>query len=134
MIIWQGWGILTVAIIGGIVMLGTVLLQAMGLRPPATGLQWTVILPLLAAAAANWWIGLRMNSTPGRELVDPRTGERLILRRRHSLFWIPMQYWSVAPLLLAVVLVGVWAAGLAGLTTPRVPGGKPPALQSGAPV
>ena len=50
---------------------------------------------LFAAAAANWFIGRRLNGKPGRLLVDPATGEQVVLRRTHRLFWIKMEYWSV---------------------------------------
>ncbi|MGU3358896.1 hypothetical protein ACLBWX_01040 [Methylobacterium sp. M6A4_1b] len=44
-----------------------------------------------------------MNGRPGRELIDPRTGERVVLRAWHTLFWIPMQYYSVLLLLLGAL-------------------------------
>ncbi len=112
MIIWSGWGILTLLILGGVPILGIGILdQVLHLSPERGELPWTVIVTLTLAAALNWWLGKRLNSDPGRELVDAATGQRIILRRRHALFWIPMQYWSVLPLLLAVLLT---AASLFG--------------------
>ena len=58
---------------------------------------------LFAAAAANWLIGKRLNGTPGRELVDPATGERVLLARQHKLFWIRMEYWSIPVAVMAFV-------------------------------
>ena len=59
----------------------------------------------LITAALLWWLGKRLNSAPGRELVDPKTGERLVLRRRHSLFWIPMQWWAIPYLVVAAFVL-----------------------------
>ena len=42
---------------------------------------------------------------PGRELIDPKTNQRVVLRRNHSLFWIPIQYVSALMLIAAVVVV-----------------------------
>lgn len=101
MIIWSGWGMLS-ALIAGVALVLSVLLDPalarLGLPTPTA-----VVLVWLAAAYANWTLGKRLNGRPGRELIDPRTGERVILRSRHTLFWIPMQYYSVLMLLLGAI-------------------------------
>lgn len=113
MIIWSGWGLLTLVIavgMGGLVAALTG--SAMGLADHArfTGLPLAV--GLLAAAAVNWWAGRRLNARPGRELVDPTTGETVVLRQRHSLFFVPMEWWSV------VLLLAAAAAAYAALVRP----------------
>jgi hypothetical protein len=72
--IWSGWGIVVIP-----VALGT------------------------AVAAATWIVGRRLNTTPPRALIDPATNARVLLRRRHTLFWVPAQYWSVPVALAAFV-------------------------------
>lgn len=113
MIIWSGWGVLS-ALIAAAGMAGSVLLDPALARvgiPTPTG----VVLVWIVAVGANWWLGTRLNGRPGRELVDPRTGERVILRPRHTLFWIPMQYYSVPMVLLgALAVVGAMHAGVPG--------------------
>ncbi len=44
----------------------------------------------------------RLNGRPGCELIDPKTGGRVVLRRRRTLFWVPMQYMSGVLLFVAV--------------------------------
>ena len=115
MIIWSGWGVLTVlcaavALVGGVAL--EPVLLSVGL-PKQSGL----ILGWLAGALANWVLGRQLNGAPGRELVDPRTGQRILLRRRHTLFWIPMQYYSVVML----VLGGFAVLGALGVGKPRPP-------------
>ncbi|WP_407529192.1 hypothetical protein [Methylobacterium oryzisoli] len=116
MIIWSGWGALTALIMGAALVAGVLVdpaLARIGLPTP-TG----VVVVWVAAAVLNWVVGTRLNNRPGRELVDPRTGQVVILRGRHTLFWIPMQYYSVLILLLgAVAILGALGAG-----TPRRPG------------
>ena len=105
MIIWSGWGFLSVVFAvlgaaGGIGLVDGTGGLGLGLTEDAG-----FALGLAVAAAVNWLVGVRLNRRPGRELIDPRTGERVLLRRRHRLFWVPMQYWSVAMLVFAVLAV-----------------------------
>lgn len=106
LLIWSGWGILVVRIvIGTAVIFGALIqisLQALG-HPELAFLAFS--LGLFAAAAANWVVGRRLNSTPSRELIDPATNQRVLLTRRHALFWIRMEYWSVPVVLAAFVLL-----------------------------
>jgi hypothetical protein len=91
MILWSGWGILTVLI----ALAGAALGGALHGVIPALSDHVAIAIGLLAAAVVNWWVGIRLNNRPGRELIDPKTGGRVILKRRHTLFWLPMQYYSV---------------------------------------
>ncbi|MGU3538044.1 hypothetical protein [Methylobacterium sp. A54F] len=118
MIIWSGWGFLPV-LFGGLGMVAGVLLDPLLARlglPAQSGL----IVGWLAAAAVNGWVGTRLNGGQGRELIDPTTGQRVILRRRHTLFWIPMQYYSVLMLLLGILAVlGALGVGSASRLRPQ---------------
>ncbi|WP_342152878.1 hypothetical protein [Methylorubrum sp. SB2] len=79
--------------------------------PTPTG----VVLVWIAAAGFNWWLGARLNNRPGRELLDPRTGQIVVLRGRHTLFWNPMQYYSVLMVLLgALAVLGAMHGGPSG--------------------
>lgn len=113
MIVWSGWGFVTVLLGLGGAALGTFLDSA----PTSVGLpaQSGLIVGWLVAAGLNWLLGTRLNNGPARELVDPRTGQRIILRRRHTLFWIPMQYYSALMLVLGALAV----LGALGVGTPR---------------
>lgn len=51
-----------------------------------------------------WPIGRRMNSG-GRVLVDKATGQEVILKPRHSLFFIPVQFWSPILAVIAVIML-----------------------------
>jgi hypothetical protein len=101
MILWSGWGILTLLFALG----GAALRGALHGLVPALSDHAAIAIGLLAGAAVNWWVGIRLNSQPGRELVDPKTGGKVILKRRHTLFWIPMQYYSALLVLIATVAV-----------------------------
>ncbi|AWN47605.1 hypothetical protein DK419_15885 [Methylobacterium terrae] len=125
MIIWSGWGMLS-ALIAAAGLVGSVLLDPALARigiPTPTG----VVLVWATAAALNWWLGTRLNNRPGRELVDPRTGQIVVLRRRHTLFWVPMQYYSILMVLLgALAVLGAMQAGAPGRKTDKVARSRDP--------
>ncbi|TXM89437.1 hypothetical protein FV222_26690 [Methylobacterium sp. WL103] len=102
--IWSGWGILVLPVVAVTAILagaaGGLALRAAG-HPELTFLA--VSLGLFAAAAANWFVGRRLNGNPPRELVDPVTNERVLLYSLHKLFWIRMEYWSIPVALAALV-------------------------------
>jgi hypothetical protein len=102
MIIWQGLGILAIVI------------------PLACNIVAQFIVPLifgtdfahagvlinsasLVGAIGVWFLGQRLNGRPSRILLDPETGEQVIWRARHTLFWIPMQYWCFVWVVAALV-------------------------------
>ena len=102
MIIWRGWGVLTIAIVvlvGGLVT--AISFNVLKETGRFVGLAFTA--GLVAAALVNWFVGRRLNSAPGRELMDPATGQRVVLRRSHDLFFVPMEWWSVLLLIGALI-------------------------------
>ncbi len=96
MVIFSGWGILVVPITllvgGAVTALLVALLDAAGLERLG---GFAVGAGLLAAAGATWWAGRWLNGGTGRVLLDPATGQHVVLRRSHSLFFVPMQWWAV---------------------------------------
>jgi hypothetical protein len=90
MIIWKGWGILTLVI--------AVVATAMGalISPGGAGLG------LLVGAGVNWFVGQNLN----RPLREAGLGSG----QRHTLFWIPMEWWSIAMAALAIAGIAVLLA------------------------
>lgn len=112
MIIWSGGGMLSALVsAAGLVsvLLDPALARAGSPAPAGIVLVWVV------AAAFTWWLGTRFNQCPGRALVDPCTGQIVILRGRHILFWIPMQSYSVLMVLIgALSVLGAMPGGSPG--------------------
>ncbi|RRB02835.1 hypothetical protein [Larkinella rosea] len=96
MIVWSGLGFLSAVI----VIVCTAIFNSV-----LTSVSYHTSIGLVVAAAINWWVGTNLNSGEGRLLKDEETGEMIRFKRNHTLFWIPMQWWSVAFLLLAVSLI-----------------------------
>ncbi|WP_404336205.1 hypothetical protein AB2M62_18555 [Sphingomonas sp. MMS12-HWE2-04] len=104
LIVWSGWGALTILIVAVVSIAVGALLQVIFTALGYPQLAFLAVsIGLFSAAAANWFIGKRLNSTPGRELVDPKTGQSVMLTKRHKLFWIRMEYWSLPVAVLALV-------------------------------
>jgi hypothetical protein len=103
---WSGLGFVTIAFGFGGGVIGALISDLLQGGTDHHDLMDTLLIAvgMLAGAVANWCVGRRLNNRPGRLLVDPATGGRVILRRRHTLFWIPMQWWSIPMALLAIVI------------------------------
>lgn len=97
MIVWQGLGFLAALI-------PAALLVVLGVLNKSSSLTHGVELALLASAVLVWFIGRRLNSGPDRVLVDPMTNEEVRLKRKHTLFWVPME-WIAIPLAAAALYV-----------------------------
>ena len=104
MIIWSGFGFLAllIPIVTAMLVAGPVAAVM-----PAGYLAnhgWPTALGVLLGGIVVWVLGTRMNGT-GRLLVDPQTGQQVTIRRKHSLFFIPMQYWGIVAAVIAVFLL-----------------------------
>ena len=95
MIIWSGLGFLPIIFL---------ILFALGFSAGRHGpmsdstLAYTFLWTGLASGALGWWLRQR----PARVVIDKATGKELALRRRHSLFFIPLLYWG--PIFIAIGL------------------------------
>jgi len=101
MIIWQGLGFL-----GALIPIGCYVLSALVIRaaagPDYLALHsWPGALGTLIGAGLVWLLGEKMNGV-GRTLVDPQTGQTVVLKKRHTLFFIPLQMFAIALMFIAI--------------------------------
>ena len=104
MIIWSGLGFLV-----AVITFGCLLLTEFATRAAfhddhyyqAHG--WTKLAAFLVAALIVWPLGRYLRAKPARVLVDPATGEQVVFKRNHALFFIPMEYW--APILVVLGMI-----------------------------
>ncbi|MCI0459403.1 MAG: hypothetical protein L0Z62_20830 [Gemmataceae bacterium] len=111
MIIWSGWGFL-VAVIG----LACLVATQLGVNAAMQDDQyyqtngWPKLVGLFLVAALLWPVGRTLNrQRQERELVDPATGERVVLHSGggHTFFFIPVEYWAPICLVLGVIFLFV---------------------------
>jgi hypothetical protein len=81
MIIWKGRGIL-------------ILLFALGGFVPGVLLD-SMTLAFWGAAAGAWLFALTVGKTTQQLLVDPQTQQPVVLKRAHTLYFIPPKGWAV---------------------------------------
>jgi hypothetical protein len=91
MIVWQGWGMLG-ALIPIVLYLGDrFLFDTVYGRGYSDSHSWVASVSLILGGLIVGVIGMKFKNAPGRELVDPNTGKRVVLRRKHTIFYIPLE-------------------------------------------
>jgi hypothetical protein len=105
MIIWQGFGFLVVLYTFIAALLGEYLSEKLtGNGEYYQHHAYPLSLALAVAAFATYLTARAFDKRSSKVFIDKETGRDVILKRTHSLFFIPMLYWSFI-LLIASVLV-----------------------------
>jgi hypothetical protein len=104
MIVWRGYGILVVVIAAAGYALGKLgAEQIWGAPLPAAYRPGAGLAGMVLAAALVYGLHrlIEARQSP-RAFIDKTTGEELIVRPRHDLFFIPLKAWPYILLLLGV--------------------------------
>lgn len=104
-IIWQGLGFLALLIPFLMSLLAQAASDSFYEKGFYSAHPMLVFSVLLASSAVVWVLGVKLNGKPGQVLVDPRTGEQFEFKKRHTIFWIPMQWFSTVIAAIALVTV-----------------------------
>lgn len=99
MIIWNGFGILVVVING----LCVAAITALAGQDPNRTNAWPVSVGLFIGAILITILGYYLRKQPGRTLIDPKTGQEVVFKRKDSLFFIPVIYWGPISLVFAII-------------------------------
>ena len=95
MIVWSGLGFLIlVVIVACIAGTQAIVNSAFHSDVYYQSHRWPKAAGFLLAALVLWRLAMYLADKHDRHLVDPATGKPVIVRRRHSLFVIPMRYWA----------------------------------------
>lgn len=87
MIVWSGRGFLSVVIlVASFILFVKVLPKEQG--------DYAFVLACFIAGAFSWFMGKKWNESNGRTVIDKATGDEILLKENHSLFWIKLQYWG----------------------------------------
>lgn len=105
MLIWQGLGayafVIPFFLWLGILIAANAVLGA----DRARELQILAALSLLVSAALVYLLAKRLDARPVRVMIDKATGQEVTLQERHTMFFIPIRYWSVILAGFGVVLI-----------------------------
>lgn len=91
MIVWQGLGFLAVLIPVVFLVAANIIFGKDFLSAQSYGLEAVV----LVSAIAVWFIGTKLNNAPGKILLDPETNQEVVLKKKHTIFWVPMQWFAL---------------------------------------
>ena len=107
MLVWQGWGILIVGVPFLLIVVTSAIWTAV-FGEPSVNANYSVILgiALLASAPIIYLLGKRLDARPGRTMIDKESGQEVVLRGAHTLFFVGFRYWAwISAILGAVFLI-----------------------------
>jgi hypothetical protein len=105
MIIWQGLGILVAVVcLGGLAVTEKVFEGMTGDDYFYQDHGWVKLIGMLFVAALTYGLHKLLLLQKGQLVIDKETGEEIVLRPTHSLFFIPVKWWPVAFVVLGLVL------------------------------
>lgn len=94
MIIWSGFGfVVAVFALAASLFCNAIVDAGLGAGYYSAH-YWTIGLSMLLAATLCALYGRKLRNGGSRELVDAQTGERVVLRRSHTMFFIPVHVWA----------------------------------------
>jgi len=107
-IIWQGLGFLVAVIAFGCSLAANFLSNATAGDGYYDRHKWPLAVSLIFSAVICWFLGSYLRTRSDRIAIDKETGKEFVVNKsRHSLFFIPMHYWSPIFLVIALVLLGL---------------------------
>lgn len=108
MIFFRGWGlvILPVALLLGVAVM---VFADNAMSATQQNTQNASVIAAFAAAALCWWWGRRLNDpAKDRIAVDTKTGEKIRIESRHTLMFIPIQWYAI-PIFLFFITISFLA-------------------------
>lgn len=86
-IVWSGRGFLSA------VVLFITLIICVSIIPLESS-DYVFIISAFVTGLFSWFFGKKWNANTERILVDEKTGKRLKAKKKHTFFYIPMEYWG----------------------------------------
>ncbi|MBQ0712861.1 MAG: hypothetical protein KBT53_07870 [Porticoccus sp.] len=106
MLIWRGWGIIVPFIAISLWLMLQGLFESM--MAPEAYTEYSIYISafsFLLGGLVIWILGKKLNGGEGRKLLDENTGERVVLKVNHSLFFINFEYWAIPLVIIAILLL-----------------------------
>ena len=95
MIFWRGYGLLGLLIpIIVFVLLALIGKFIFGLEEDFSMNKLFLFVYTLVSSISIWKVGKMLNGKKPKVLIDPDTGEEVLLKTNHSLMFINLEYWS----------------------------------------
>lgn len=106
MIIWQGFGFVVPLSVFGFSLIANLISNAIVGEGYYDHHKWPVALSFIPSALLCWFLGNYLSNRSDQLVIDKKTGKEFVVSRsRHTLFFIPMRWWSPILLVSALILV-----------------------------
>jgi len=103
MIVYRGLGFLAlICYVGAGVLIASLLNWGFGIDILMTKAWWPLHLTFVFGAAVTFIVGFYLNRQPVEEMIYEKSGPVSVLKPRHTLYFIRMEYWG--PIILAIYL------------------------------
>ncbi len=103
-LIWQGWGLLGLIIPVIVVFTGAFTVDFF-MGNGYSNSHWLIVpIMLVLSAIIIWFIGVKLNNSPAKKIVNSKTNQTFLIKKKHALFWIPLQYFSLIILGFAIYI------------------------------
>lgn len=96
-VIWNGFGCLVIPVI----ILGAVAVGVIAQAEPNA--RWPRMIAVLGTSLLLFGLGIALNRP--KVVGQDRFGNAVAASEDHSLYWIPVQYWSAITLIIGTILV-----------------------------
>jgi hypothetical protein len=107
-IIWSGKGFLVAVFTFGFSLIANLLANAVtGSGAYWEAHKWPLAVALFVSALACWFVGRVFQNRKARLLIDPKTGEEVVLRKSHTFFFIPMMWWGPILAVFGLIALGM---------------------------
>jgi hypothetical protein len=108
MIIWQGAGFIVAVIAFAMLVLTELSIESLFADEKYYQTHgWPKLLALALAGFIVLLIGKYLNRRGGKVLIEKETGKEVVLKSRHSLFFINVEYWGYILIALGVIFLFV---------------------------
>jgi hypothetical protein len=104
MIIWRGWGFLVAVFVFGASLAMELITESLtGDDDFYQKEAWPLALAFVVAGIVTWFVGKQLHARGARVVIDKATGRELAIGGSHTFFFVPMHYWAVVLIALAVL-------------------------------
>ncbi|NME72386.1 hypothetical protein [Flammeovirga aprica] len=98
MFVWSGKGIFAI-----FVFLASAII--FGLIFPGTSASYGFGFCFIVTAVFSWFMGKKWNDQDAKMYIDEDSGQKVIVKGNHTIFWIKLQYWGPIFLLIGLYFI-----------------------------
>lgn len=104
MIIWSGFGYLTILIPIAVIWVSRILLEpVLGGSLNYDMAKWPLFIALVISSVILFFVDKKLEKEKGRIVIDKATGKEIVLKRKNAMFFIDIKYWPYIITVLGII-------------------------------